>query len=65
MKFVKHPNDQVVIAKRVAIELERFKDIIQPLVETLTVEPIAVAQDIDKNAEHRLFLYHGNSGMSQ
>lgn len=63
MKFKKTPNDAYVVAKRVSIELEKHKDILVPVVEGLSVEPIAIAQDIDKKQEHRLFLYHSNSGM--
>ncbi len=64
MKFIKNENDLYVVARRVSIhKKDSIGNLILPEVEGLTVESVAVGQDLDKNAKNRLFLYHGNSGL--
>jgi|GEM_PF-4354151 hypothetical protein len=42
MKFIKHPNDQYVIAKRVDIQKEKAVEILKPYVTGQTIEPVAM-----------------------
>jgi len=64
VKFVNTQNDPYVIAKRVDIQKKsEVSGLILPNVERLNSEPVAIGQDINTNAERRLFLFHSNSGM--
>jgi hypothetical protein len=62
MKFIKTPDDGYVFAKRAQVILSKFRDIVTPVVEGMTIEQVAVGRSIDPNDPCRLFLYHSNAG---